>query len=205
MEFQRVTIKPENGTQITALFNPTQYTIGKGNTIQKQPIPGLDSPIVQYVCGKERTLSMKLFFDTYEEQTDVTVRTDAVYKLLDIVKSTHAAPICDIRWGGFHFKGILENVSGEFTLFLANGTPVRANLTVNFVEWRDVQSLVQVNPKESADHQKNWWVKSGDRLDSIAGAEYENPAQWRKIADANNLEDPRQLEPGQHLVIPAIR
>ncbi|HTS08368.1 MAG TPA: LysM peptidoglycan-binding domain-containing protein [Candidatus Eisenbacteria bacterium] len=205
MELQRVTITPENGAQITALFNPTQYTLNKGNTIQKQPIPGLDSPIVQYVCGKERTLNMKLFFDTYEEQSDVTPYTNAVYNLLNIVPSTHAAPICDIRWGGFAFKGVLENVSGEFSLFMANGTPVRANLTVTFTEWKDVQSLVQLSPKQSADHQKNRWVKSGDRLDGIAGEEYEDPSQWRMIAEANNLEDPRQLEPGQHLVIPAIR
>jgi Contractile injection system tube protein/LysM domain len=205
MEFQNVTITTENGTTIKALFNPTSYTMIKKNNIQPQQIPGLESPIVQYVCGSQCTLNMKLFFDTYEEQTDVSVRTDAVYKLLDIVKSTHAAPICDIRWGGFHFKGVLESVSGEFSLFLPNGTPVRANLTVNFIEWRDVHSLVQVNPKESADHQKNRWVKSGERLDGIAGEEYENPAQWRMIAEANNLEDPRQLQPGQHIVIPAIQ
>lgn len=205
MEFQKVTITPNNGAQITALFNPTQYTVSKGNNVLKQAIPGLDSPIVQYVCGKERTLNMKLFFDTYEEQSDVRVYTDAIYLLLKIVPSTHAAPICDIRWGRVAFTGVLESVQGEFSLFLADGTPVRANLTVTFTEWVDVRVLVQQQPKQSADHQKNRWIKSGERIDGIAGEEYEDPRKWRMIADANDLEDPRQLQPGQHLVIPAIR
>lgn len=205
MEFQKATITPENGDPIEVLFNPTQYSLNQGNNIAKQPIPGLDAPIVQYVCGKEAMLSMKLFFDTYEEQTDVTEYTDEIYNLLEIDPETHAAPICDITWGEFWFTGVLEGVQGEFTLFLADGTPVRANLTVNFIEYIEVDVLVQHKPKQSADHQKNRWVKSGDRIDTIAGQEYKDPRKWRAIAQANGLEDPRALEPGMRLVIPAIR
>ncbi|MBZ5681029.1 MAG: LysM peptidoglycan-binding domain-containing protein [Acidobacteriia bacterium] len=205
MGLEKATITPKNHGKIEVLFNPTQYTLNQGNNIAKQPIPGLDAPIVQYVCGKERTLGMKLFFDTYEEQSDVSEHTDEIYDLLEIDPDTHAAPICDIQWGGFSFTGVLESVQGEFTLFLADGTPVRANLTVSFTEYIDVQVLVQHKPKQSADHQKTRWVKSGDRIDNIAGEEYKDPRKWRSIAQANGLEDPRQLEPGRQLVIPAIR
>lgn len=148
---------------------------------------------------------MELFFDTYEEQADVTDYTDAIYDLLEIDPDTHAAPICDIQWGDFYFTGVLETVQGKFSLFLSDGTPVRANLNVSFIEYIDVDELVQVHPKQSADHQKNRWTKSGDRIDTIAGEEYKDPTKWRQIADANGMDDPRHLEPGQHLVIPAIR
>jgi nucleoid-associated protein YgaU len=47
-------------------------------------------------------------------------------------------------------------------------------------------------------------VRSGDRIDNIAGDEYRDATKWRPIAEANNLDDPKQLEPGRILIIPAL-
>jgi nucleoid-associated protein YgaU len=47
-------------------------------------------------------------------------------------------------------------------------------------------------------------VKFGDRIDNIANEEYGDPAKWRPIAEANDMDDPDQLEPGHVLVIPAL-
>src|SRR5580704_12889916 len=132
MEFQHVIIAPEGQTSFQVLFNPTQYSVDKGNTIAQAAIPGLEAPILQYVHGNTRTLSMDLYFDTYEEGRDVRDATDNVYDLLLIDPDTHAPPICDIAWGSFTFRGVVDSVSGKFTLFLADGTPVRATLSVSF-------------------------------------------------------------------------
>jgi nucleoid-associated protein YgaU len=45
-------------------------------------------------------------------------------------------------------------------------------------------------------------VGSGDRLDAIAAARYNDPAQWRRVAQANKLDDPRRLPIGSRLTIP---
>jgi nucleoid-associated protein YgaU len=99
---------------------------------------------------------------------------------------------------------VLDHVSGRFTLFLADGTPVRATLSVVFNEFIDVDVLVQENPTESADHRKTRLVKSGDRIDNIAAEEYGDSAKWRAIAEANDLDDPSQLEPGYVLIVPRL-
>lgn len=203
MELQKITISPRHMPSFKVLFNPTEYSLSKANTIAEAAIPGLGSPILQYVHGNVRTLSMDLFFDTYEEQTDVTTETQKVYRLLDIESSTHAPPICELRWGQFQFTGVLDNVNGQFTLFLANGRPVRATLNVVFKEYLDVDKLVRVEPTQSADHRKRRVVKSGDRLDTIAAEEFGDPAKWRLIAQANDMIDPACLRPGQALIIPA--
>jgi hypothetical protein len=205
MEFQKISITPEGQASFQALFNPTQYSVDKGNTIAQAAIPGLEAPILQYVHGNMRTLSMDLFFDTFEEQTDVTDDTDQIYDLLYLDPSTHAPPICDLTWGTFQFRGVLDHVSGRFTLFLSDGTPVRATLSVVFNEFIDVDVLVQEQPTESADHRKTRVVRSGDRLDNIAAAEFGSPADWRAIAQANDMDDPFQLEPGYVLVVPRLR
>jgi hypothetical protein len=205
MEFQRIQITPEGQDMFEVLFNPTQYSVDKGNTIAQAAIPGLEGPILQYVHGNMKTLSMDLFFDTYEERTTVTQRTNLIYSLLRPDPSTHAPPICHLRWGQFfRFVGVLDHVSGKFTLFLPNGTPVRATLSVVFNEYIDVGDLVKEQPTQSADHRKNRVVRAGDRIDNIAAEEYGDPAKWRPIAEANELDNPWLLQPGYVLVIPRL-
>lgn len=204
MEFQRAYIQPEGGQGFSVLFNPTQYTIDKANSLAETGIPGLEAPILQYIHGNTRTLSMDLFFDTYEEQTDVREYTASVHQLLLIDASTHVPPICDIVWGCFSFRGVADHVSGKYDLFLSDGTPVRATLTVSFKEYIEVDVLVRENPTESADHRKTFVVRAGDRISDIAHREYGDARKWRPIADANRLEDPLQLTPGRVLIIPAL-
>src|SRR5215469_15460690 len=107
MEIQHISIQPEGHDAFKVLFNPTQYTIEKGNQIAEAAIPGLEAPILQYVHGNTRSLSMELFFDTYEEvqedQSDVRKHTNKIYDLLKIDSHTHAPPICDLAWGSFRF------------------------------------------------------------------------------------------------------
>jgi len=200
----KVRITPQDKSTIQALFNPNQYSVNKANSIAAAAIPGLEAPILQYVHGNTRTLDMDLFFDTYEKGTTVKDETDKIYDLLNILSSTHAPPICKIEWGGFDFQGVLDHVSGKFTLFLPDGTPVRATLSVSFKEYIDIQVLVRERPRESADHRKTWVVRSGDRIDNIAGQEYGDPGMWRPIAEANGLDDPSRLEPGFVLLLPPL-
>lgn len=205
MEFKKASIQPEGHGTIDVLFNPNQYSVEKGNQIAESAVPGLSAPILQYVHGNTRTLGMELFFDTYEEQTDVTEYTSEIYDLLGIDADKHVPPICTITWGGFSFRGVLASVNGRFTLFLSDGTPVRATLTVSFKEYIDVDVLVRENPTRSADHRKTRVVQRGDRLSMIAWEEYGDASKWRPIADANGLDDPRILDPGRRLVIPALK
>src|SRR5215831_14412544 len=178
MEFKKAVIQPEGKSAIDVLFNPTNYTVEKSNQIAEAAVPGLEAPILQYVHGNTRTLSMELFFDTYEEQFDVTVFTDEIYDLLLIDQETHVPPICEVSWGTFSFTGVLDHVSGSFTLFLPDGTPARATLNVTFKEYIDVTVLVEEKPTHSTDHRKFCTLQAGDRLTDIAYREYGDAGMW---------------------------
>lgn len=205
MALQKAVITPEGGEPIEVLFNPAQYSLDKSNQIAEIPIPGLGAPILQYVRGNTRTLSMELFFDTYEQQTDVREHTDRIYGLLAIDSDTHAPPVCTFRWGHFSFRCVVDRVGGRFTMFLTDGTPVRATLTVSFKEFIEVEVEVRENPTQSADHTKTTTVKRGDTISAIAAEQYRDPAKWRPIATANGIDNPRRLEPGRVLTIPPLR
>ncbi|HEY6327868.1 MAG TPA: LysM peptidoglycan-binding domain-containing protein [Blastocatellia bacterium] len=46
--------------------------------------------------------------------------------------------------------------------------------------------------------------RQGDTLSGLASKFYRDWTQWRLIANANNVLDPRQVEPGTVLMIPPL-
>ncbi len=193
----------EIGEVIEVLFNPGEYRLSQSNQFAEVAIPGLQAPPVQFVRGNVRTLSMQLFFDTYtyNHGEDVRKYTGEIIKLLNIDPDLHAPPVCKFAWGGLSFVGVLERAEQSFTMFLPNGIPVRATVDVTFKEF----STAKPDKNESADFTKYHQVHQGETLSGIAGEYYNDPTRWRPIAQANKMDDPLALRPGQMLVIPALR
>ena len=203
-------IEPLSGTlqgkRSKVIFNPAEYSIQKGNQFSSTPLPGLSNPIVSFVNGDADVLTMDLFFDTYtdRESSDVREETEKIAVLLDIDPKLHAPPPVLFRWGPLRFKAVIERLSQRFTMFREDGVPVRATLNVTFKEYRTLDD--QLNPpNESSDWSKRRIVAENDRLCLIAAIEYEDPTVWRVIADANDIENPRLLQPGRELLLPPLK
>jgi hypothetical protein len=198
--------------EISALFNPTEYQVSESNQFAEVSIPGVDAPPLQFVRGAVRTLSMQLFFDTYDpvgensrggsKPADVREETNQVVKLLKVDPHTHAPPVCQFSWAKFSFVGVLEKADQKFTLFWKDGTPVRATVDVTFKELGQHKPDPATN-RFSSDFTKRHVVRRGDTLSNIAAEQYGDPGAWRPIAEANGLDDPLALQAGQMLVIPA--
>jgi hypothetical protein len=217
MPLEKLTILPENNGPIQALFNPERYTVSKSVQLAELNIPGLDAPVVQYVRGQNEKISMELFFDTtdfgmVDPVTDVRSLTAQVYQLLKVDGNLHAPPRVQLAWGaGGQLTSygasispwlILESVSEEFSLFSPGGVPLRAKLSVSFREAWTISQQLQVTPRHSSNRTTLHRVVRGETLCQIAYEQYSDPTQWRLIADANALGNPRLLTPGDVLVIP---
>lgn len=50
---------------------------------------------------------------------------------------------------------------------------------------------------------QTYTVQPGDNLSKISKQFYGDPNKYKKIADANKLEDPDKIKAGQQLIIPA--
>jgi hypothetical protein len=196
------------GDDIKILFSPMNYQLNEGNKFSEVPVPGRSAPPLQYSRGSARSVSMQLFFDSYDpispdikQGSDVRDQTKKVLELLAVNADTHAPPLCEFSWGLFSFKGVLEKADQHFTMFNNEGTPVRATVDVVIKEVGQDQPQQQ---RFSADVTKQHVVRRGDTLSGIATKYFEDPTLWREIARANGLDDPLSIEPGQVLVIPAL-
>jgi nucleoid-associated protein YgaU len=213
--------------EILVQFNPTELSLEKAAQIAEVNIPGLDSPVLQFVRGQNEKLTLELFFDTTEngmgeDATSVTTLTDRIYQLVKIEPSRHAPPVCTFVWnysfpgadvsdhiGGNqkrnHFQCVVESVRQKFTLFSPRGVPLRATLTVTLREYKTLDEQFHQLNLNSPDRTQSYIIEHGDTLSSIAGNHYRRPGEWRRIAEANNIEDPRRLTAGIFLTLPPIQ
>jgi contractile injection system tube protein/LysM domain-containing protein len=199
-------VKPKGLPDIPFRFNPTEYQLAKTNTFAELAIPGLESPPLQYVRGGSEKLTLDLIVDTSDTLLDVRKEyTDALRKLMSVENEIHAPPLVKLVWGQDVFTGVMESLTITYTLFSPKGIPLRAKCTVGLKEFTPVAQQLLQNKTASPDFDKSWTVRRGDTLSSLAGQLYQDAARWRAIARANDIDDPRTLEPGRELTIPRLR
>jgi LysM repeat protein len=205
MSIERIQILNEKtGAKYHVMFNPEEYSLNKDNNYASQAIPGLQSPLLQFVHGNLRTLDMELLFETFETQQDVRSETQNVVKLLDIDSDLHTPPVLRLTWGSLEFRCVLAKVSQKFIKFFADGRPARAKLNVTFNEYLDAATQVAAANLQTSDFSKVYTVKQGDTLSGIAAKFYEDASKWRPIALINGILDPRTISAGQEVRIPAL-
>ncbi|MCP4119851.1 MAG: LysM peptidoglycan-binding domain-containing protein [Desulfobacteraceae bacterium] len=202
----------ERGSGIEALFNPDKLVFNKTVSWKSQNASQRDVPELQFTNAKPRTLKLDLIFDTYDtgeaQKVDVRTHTKKLLQLCTVENhgDKHRPPVCRLSWGsvGIFFQGVLERLEQQFTLFMEDGTPVRATSQCTFKEWRTNYEDLNRQAQESSDVVKMRTLKRGETLSSIAAEEYRNPKLWRAIADENSIDDPLGLVPGTVLLIPKL-
>ncbi|MEP6817669.1 MAG: hypothetical protein ABI873_19195 [Marmoricola sp.] len=211
--------------QIIVQFNPNALSFDKPIHTADINIPGLDSPLKQFVRGGTETATVELFFDTTEsgigaDAVSVTTLTDAFYGLVKIDPKTHAAPVCSFIWGEkfpgdrlperygnqrrTEFSCIVTDVKQDFKLFSPEGTPLRAVLTLKLEEYVPVNRQIEQLNLQSSDHTRSHVLEQGDSLALVAWKYLHTVRDWRHIADSNAIDDPRRILPGRALTIPPL-
>lgn len=207
-------------------FNPTEISIEKGVQLAEIAIPGLTAPIQQFVRGQAETLNLELFFDTTEHgmgagAVSVTKLTDPIYAMARIDPDSHAPPTVTFVWGrefpGHRlpdrlenqrresFDGVVASVRQTFSLWSPHGVPLRAKLSVALKQYLPFAKQLEELNLNSPDKTRSHVLARGETLDRIAGQYYQASGDWRPIANANHIEDPRRLRPGIALRVPSIQ
>lgn len=219
----KLRIEPLNSSlpEVSVMFNPNSYSIGKSVSWGPPRLPfggggdtdrSVNAPTLVFGGGGSRTLSLELFFDVTEPvdgglfYTDVRHRTDEIVAMTRIDPKLGRPPVCRVSWGNnavsldFPFTGVITSLSQNFTLFRPTGEPVRATLSVSFLEFLDPEVDQHLTDPELT----TYVVRRGDSLPNIAAQMYGDATLWRVIAQANAIVDPRRLATGATLTIPKL-
>lgn len=222
LTFQKLDLeKAPLGDPIEVQFNPTEYSFEKTARFGEVSIPGLDSPILQFVRGESEKLTLELFFDSTEDGTgedaaSVVPAVDAFYRLVKISGALHTPPLVRITWSQSFpgavtseseaptptFDAVVETVGRRYTLFNPEGVPLRCIVALSLREYRTLREQLTELNLQTSDHTRIHVVREGETLPQIAYDAYKDPSRWRLIADANRIFNPRSIAPGQTLQLP---
>ena len=107
-------------------------------------------------------------------------------------------------WGSFMFEGVIESLDETLDLWSEDGRPLRSTIALGLSQ----QGLVVgVNPdktnapggaaagRDAAGTTPLQATRAGDSVQSMVGRNGK-PDDWKAVAAANNIENPRVLAPG---------
>lgn len=196
-------------------FNPTEFSVNRAISWSEAKQKGANTSKLEFKGGQPASIQLSLFFDTTDCGHDVRSEfTNELWKLAMIdpktkgTKSNKAEPPHVIfDWGKgqklWTFEAVITQINQKFTLFLENGTPVRSTVDITLKQAVDSTSFPGQNPTSGgAEGQRFRTLVENETLDRIAVDEYGDPNQWRAIASANRIDDPRRLTPGRAIIVP---
>lgn len=186
----------------TSSTNQTGAQAGSSNATKFSQSTGL-----QHKGASPATLTIKGLLDqTTSTGKDIMDDLNALWGCLLLPDQTGAAapvpPTVYLQWGTWTwFDSFLKDFKATFTAFRADGTPIRANLTLTLTE--NVAPNQGQNPTSGAfGSRETHTVVAGDSLASVSYKAYGRADYWRAIAEVNQIDDPFRVVPGTSLLIP---
>lgn len=143
------TFKPLEGNlgPLEAQFNPKELSINKSVPWTKTKKSTEDAPELEFTEAEPQTLAVELMFDTFESREDVAKKYgERLLQFATVDKGLKRPPMVLFTWGSLQFKGVIESLNVKYTMFLPDGTPVRATCDVK------MKQADSVTTKKSSDN-----------------------------------------------------
>lgn len=210
------------GKQTKVQFNPDSLKVSFANQIATPQGQGdQNGPQARQFVGAGTTkLAAQLVFDvTSEIPAGLPQDTNDVRELTQLV-AYFITPIADppgsnppkkfippavrFQWGSFQFDGIMESMEETLELFSFEGRPLRATVAITLsqqkitaFQFNNVPGPPPVTPQVGT--QPMTEAPANSSMQSLAAnqAGVGPTGDWQSIAAANNIDNPRLLQPGQ--------
>ena len=203
-----------------AMFNPASFSQSYEIDYSNKQALNSTNKDLDYVLSKPRELKLKLILDgtgVHEigilklgRQKTVSDRVkDFINLVFRMNGDIHEPNFLVVEWGGKEDGGLifscrLASANVSYTSFNRDGSPLRAELDVTLLSDEEVKKRIAKENKSSPDLTHYRIVKSGDTLPLLTKEVYGSAAYYLRVAQANNLDDFRNLTPGQELFFPPL-
>lgn len=195
-----------------AMFNPTSFS--QSYSIDWHRGQGINASASQlaYTRSRPSELTLDLILDgtgvnEFSLLGPKSVK-DRVKRFLDVTYryngNIHEPNYLLVEWGSLKFACRLSAVDIKYTLFDRDGTPLRAELHITLLSDKGVKKRAKEEGKTSPDLTHARTVRRGDTLPLLTTEIYGSPDYYLDVAAFNNLDDFRNLSPGQQLLFPPL-
>lgn len=121
----------------------------------------------------------------------------AIYR---INSESHEPSYAKVIWGTFIFRGRVESINYDYSLFSPDGTPIRVKVSFSFAGYFD-KDTTQMN---SPDLSRVITFRAGDSIARYCDEIYGDASFCHEIAAYNNLSEFRKIEPGTKIQFPPL-
>lgn len=203
-------INPEKTAKVQ--FNPESLKVSFANQIATPAGAGdqKGTPARQFVGAGTTKLTLQLWFDVTQPMPEGQTAENDVRKLTQKVayfitpvqeSKNYVPPSVRFIWGSFQFDGLMESLEESLEFFSPEGRPLRASMTLNLSQQKITEFTIKDVAASSAatpGTRPLTEVPEDKSLPELADSQGKG-GDWQSIAAANNIENPRMLEPGQLL------
>ncbi|MDR1669899.1 MAG: LysM peptidoglycan-binding domain-containing protein [Oscillospiraceae bacterium] len=187
-------------------FNPSDFSVNYAPQYTKKKGVAKQQDNTEFIGEGTSAMSVSMTLDSlirsgYDEAKaeDVSGKIAQLRALVQVSAELHKPPSCRFEWGSTKYTGHITSLSVNFTMFTSEGKPVRA--TVNLSIQGKKSAAVGL---ESPDRTKRRVLSQDLSLCLIAYEAYNDCGEWRRLAAANGIRNPRRVQAGTVLRIPPI-
>jgi contractile injection system tube protein len=214
-ELKKMRIAPVDGSNsMNVLINPASIKRSKVINYDKKAVQGTVSTEPKFNSYENDTLEFELVFDGTgviiplqgEETKDISTDIDALNKAVyNYYGDKHEPNVVEISWGSTIFKGRLESLSFNYTLFKPEGSPLRAKASLKFVQYRTNEEAVKEAQNSSPDMTHLIEFKSGDNIQLMCNKVYGSGNYCIDVAKLNGLTSFRNISAGTSVLFSPLK
>lgn len=198
------------GHDVEVQFNPE--TLSLSYSTQKTGGDQRGGAALQFAGVATSKLAMDLWFDVTALEGETDQRADVLSLTKKVVyfltptsamkdkKNPQAAPPgVKVTWGRFAYEGIMDSLSQKLDYFSEDGRPLRAMLAIGItgmlVKPEAEKASDPAAPDKSPGTNPMQAAKQNESIQQLAG-KADPGSDWKALAAANDIENPRFLTPG---------
>ncbi len=165
MTLEKATLHSLDGDNysFTFMYNPTSISISRKVNVSENDGARTEDkgiPKVSFAHPKATTISIKdIIFDTYENVSDRDVgnKIEKLTQTVKFIEGKQRPPVYAFGWGTINYLiCYVESLDYQLTLFLPDGTPVRAKASITLKEVDPYQSLANPPPQSNRTVDTRW-------------------------------------------------
>ncbi len=199
-----------SGPPYLMMLNPESVKWQRNIEYNQQQAPDSSSASQRY----KSTPSDKLNFDIVIDCTGVVdpKRTDMAKEISTLENiiftyngAIHRPNFVKVQWGkDLIFNGVLSSFDISYTLFRPDGSPLRAKISLGFIQYIAPQTVKIQDKQQSPDVSHLVTVTAGVTLPQLCEQVWDDDRYYIQVARFNDLNKFRNLKGTEKLIFPPV-